>query len=1374
MTAGSTTWNIERLWSVTTKDKAEEFRTAELSCFRAVVMLGAAGSGKTTEATRLADQERASGASVRECRLAEFAETAAELTEHLAGLAKGANERTVFYLDALDEAMIPARRRWLAIKHWIMGELQGTGASVRVTCRSAVWPPELTRVIGEFAGEQSFATALLRPLDGDDIQAAAEAHGIDGAAFLERIHRSGARSLAGQPLALRMLMRLHQSSHGLPTSLKDLFQKGLELLVSDPQERHEIDTQNPISPPALLEAAERLACYMVLSGRETMHAGDEPPLHQLGLHDLSGKVTPKEISAIGLSGICDSTSPASFRFGHRQFAEFLAGRRLAGLPTHQARAFLASADGWNNGVAGPLRETAAFTAMFNAEVADWIAACDPEVIGLSDVADSSLRRKGTLALLDRFRRAEMTDAQLWPGEIELRGLRYDDAAADLRPVLKTEHGANGDVVKFAIKLAGSWKIPSLSDDLADIALDTTIPLPIRTAAGHALSQCGTMSARERLMSLVVGVPEDDSDELKGIALDCNWPDRLSALELLDALTPRRRRSLSGTYSVFLWRLDEEQFSATGYRVAGLRWAKTRISESGDVDVLHRIATRIAHAALRDMANPGVARALVKLMRQWAKHYKSPLAALSKDTLERQPEHELDQNAPLRADREARRRLIDELVSTIETRHELVGLVHQTPGLLNAEDFLWLLEAGCNECLNQAARENYLHVASQLPWERHSDNVDAWLGVCDCEPVQTVLGNRKSVELYSEEATQLRDTWERFHRNTTSESKTPALDPSPHDRVVNALDVCENKDIRHFRLLCRELTLEPTSTRYEVGERFLTTTPGWRDAAPEVRDRIVKAAKAYLSMDGLVAEAAAGVSPGTFHVDVLGAMWLILERDPDWLIAHTESWWNDWCRYVLLELLPNMVGEPTGPKQQIVALLNEKSSQAVCREIVGLAGGQDERYADLLSDLLVLLENEPNAVMDERLCEMLRIGTVVRQRVTDVAVFVLARAQSTSIPICLAILENAPAGAGETRAEDVAVALLRRRARDSWDLLRTFLRSDVDRGQRVLRRFACREESDFMGSMSVWQLGGVTEVLLEMFPPEDDPKSEGVRTVTPDDSARMLRDRMISYLGKLENPEVVEVLRWLERRFLERYPWLRRPRSEAERAFRLSRWSPCPIDVIERVLDAGERRLICSEEDVVDGIEYALEKYAAALRGDAGDSAEDLWNTAKGEAPTPKVEEHVSSKLCAAVRSYFREYAVAADREVEIHRRGVARDTGGESGSEVDVLVQASGCGTASGDAIRVPIEVKLSSNDEAKTGMREQLLDRYIPQLGATHGVYVVVWMSLPQPEELRENHRPKWQSIESAQQELRGEAERLSREMGIYIRAIVVDGSLR
>ena len=618
MTAESTTWNIERVWTATTEDTTEQLRTLELSRFRGLIMLGTAGSGKTTEAARLANQERASGASVQECRLAEFADTSTELAEHLRSLSEGADEKTVFYLDALDEAMIPARRRWLAIKRWVTDHLGDTAASIRITCRSAVWPSELTRVIADFAGNQASATALLHPLSDDDILSVAASHHIDPVAFLDRIRISGARSLAGQPLLLRMLLQLHQSRHGLPASQKDLFQKGLELLLSDPEDRHEIGTQNPVSPTRLLQAAERLACYMILGGRETVRLRGEPLPK-----DVSDKIAREEADGIRLSGLSDSPSPADFRFGHRQFAEYLAGRRLARLPTHQAKAFLAGPDGWNSGVAGPLRETAAFAAMFNADIADWIATRDPELIGLSDVADSSLRRAATRALLDRFRRGEMTTAQLRSGVLEFQGLRYDEADADLRRVLRARGDGCDDLLECAIDLARTWKLFSLSDDLADLVLDSAAPMPIRAAAGYALRECGHQSARQRLKPLIAGLPEDQEDELKGVALRCNWPDHLSTPDLLHALTARRRPSLYGAYEGFLLELERDEFVAAGHLPAGLRWAKAQASDLRDSDVMHRIAMRIAQAALHQLDDPAVSSELIPLLRDWARHYMTP-------------------------------------------------------------------------------------------------------------------------------------------------------------------------------------------------------------------------------------------------------------------------------------------------------------------------------------------------------------------------------------------------------------------------------------------------------------------------------------------------------------------------------------------------------------------------------------------------------------------------------------------------------------------------------------------------------------------------------------------------------------------------------
>ena len=1374
-----TPWNVKRVWRVVVgiddeAATATQLSTVDLARFRCVVLLGAAGAGKTTETQVLADHERAARCDVRECRLAEHAD---KLAERLTRLARGADAATRFHLDALDEAMIPERGRWLAVKHWIEQDLRETAASIRITCRTAVWPNELSEAIRRFCGPESFATAYLQPLTEDDVDAAAESTGIGPSSFRAQIEKARARSLAQRPLTLRMLLGLSSERDSLPSSLKDLFEKGVRMLARDGRDRRAIGTQIPLPPGEIVDAAERLACYTVLTGRETVNLGDDVPASQLGLQDLSGRFDEDELRAVGSSGLCDSGAAETFRFAHRQFAEYLAGRRLARLPTHQSRAFLAGPDGWGSGAAGPLRETAAFAAMFDTDLAKWLSSRDPEVVGLSDVADDALRRQATLGLLDRFRGGTLAAGELYRGGMELSGFQYDGAETDLRPVLQERGDRCEHVLACAISLIRSWRLSSMSDALADLALDSMAPRHVKVSAGRALSECGTAAACERLKPLVGGLPEDEQDELKGIALLCNWPDRLSAPELFDALTPRRQRSFFGAYALFLCKLDVDEFPSAGHVAAGLRWATSLASEPNDTDSLHRLCMRVAHAALRELDDPEIAAGLLSLMRHWMRWGKSPLAPLRKDSLDPSS----NGGAPLYIDRRVRRRLIDLLTEFVESTEKLRNLAFETPGLLHEEDFQWLLQRGCDEGRVVDVRKRYLEIAKFLPCRWRVGDLDAWLRVCDVDLVKGVLGNQKSIALDTEQATRLREDWKRLQDRKQRQQKTepPAIDPPPRELVLEVLALSETKDVGYFPNLCRALTLEPTSTHYGFG-RFLTNTPGWRDADPETRARVVEVAKRYLSVETIMEDfssKASKVSPGTIHVGALEAMWLLLDLAPDWLKSRPDSWWNGWCRYILAESILNMAGEPNDRKLRLVALLNGGAPASVCREVLHLLSSNGtDGSRQRLSYALHLLADQSNPRLDEKLCEALEDEKVQREDIVDVAEFVLKRAKARSLPMCLRILENAPIRPEGSQAEHVAVALLRDCPGENWTVLKTYLDADADRARRVLQTFAYDHHHGprIIGSVSTQQLGELAGILLTLFPPAEDDDEGGV--VGPVEAAGLLRMEVISHLGGLRDEQSVDVFRRLDQQLGDRYPWLADARIRAERAYRRTRWSPFPVDVITDVMDAKTRRLLRSDQDVVDGIACALERYAEELRQDGKESVEDLWNTPAGAAPSPKAEEHVSRKLCGVVRAYFedKDYAVTADREVEIYRRSVSRADGGQPGSEVDVLVRVPGRGTTSGDPIQVPIEVKLSSNRQAKTGMKDQLVDRYMPQLGATHGVHVVVWMNAPNLKRLRRHHRPRWSCIEEARLDLEEEAKRLSEERQVQIRAVVVDGSLR
>jgi hypothetical protein len=293
------------------------------------------------------------------------------------------------------------------------------------------------------------------------------------------------------------------------------------------------------------------------------------------------------------------------------------------------------------------------------------------------------------------------------------------------------------------------------------------------------------------------------------------------------------------------------------------------------------------------------------------------------------------------------------------------------------------------------------------------------------------------------------------------------------------------------------------------------------------------------------------------------------------------------------------------------------------------------------------------------------------------------------------------------------------------------------------------------------------LLLRAFPPESDPQDDGrARFSGPDDEARRLRAQLISWLGDQCDMEAVEAIKLLERQFGAKYPWLRRPRATAERGYRLASWMPVPPQAVAKLLAERDKRLIRSGSDAVAGVIAAIRQFERRLRHEGSGDLDSLWNTPTGRLATPKEEEQVSTKLCDSIRDYFREYAVGAEREVEIYRR-----LGGVPGSEVDILCRVLPVGAKNGDTIIVPIEVKLSHNREARTGLRGQLVDRYMSQLGTSLGVFVLVWMG---SFDEAAGHQPLWDSPAAASEELKKQARDAVASCGLAdVQTAVIDASL-
>ena len=354
-----TRWPIARRWSVLTNGKATDAETAQLSTYPGCALLGAAGLGKTFEIEHLAERERAAGREIRKVRLAALAQSADLLASRLDALTVNATANTAIYLDALDEVAVPVRQAGHVVAAWLRGAVRQSGALVRISCRSAVFPESVRAALEEVYQNEQTAYASLQGLSSEDIDLIASTEGLDAASFRRALGRSGAQSLAEQPLTLQMLMAVFLAGGDLPASRLDLFDRGLQVLATERVDRREEGTAIDIPLADLLDAAERLACLLLLSGRETVDYGDSPREPSLSAHKLAGlpggsrPLDGDTLRALRNSGLCERDGVYRFRFAHRQFPEYLAGRRLAKLLPHQARSALASSLGWPAGVAGP-------------------------------------------------------------------------------------------------------------------------------------------------------------------------------------------------------------------------------------------------------------------------------------------------------------------------------------------------------------------------------------------------------------------------------------------------------------------------------------------------------------------------------------------------------------------------------------------------------------------------------------------------------------------------------------------------------------------------------------------------------------------------------------------------------------------------------------------------------------------------------------------------------------------------------------------------------------------------------------------------------------------------------------------------------------
>lgn len=1408
---------------------AGQLPVADIAPADSVAVLGEPGIGKSRAICELTRGD----ARVVDLELDTLTD-ASELRERLAAVDAAIREgvapdRITVVLDSLDECALPRKALLRQLEASLRRHPQ---LRVVLGCRTADWS-------GSFGTRlQALLPRLLLyellPLGRADIIELAASRGVDGESFVSAVVEAAAVPLAVLPLTLDLLVGTYSQSGQLPGSAADLYEQGLLRLVEEPDPDRPSGKKPTGTPSQRLAVAAKLAAYMMLCGRSAiargvlgsgdyllagaLAGGSEP----LGGGDFS--VTGELIDATMATAAFTGRGSGRFDVVHASFGAYLTARYLSShaVPEHQLRALMTRTNTLGRTrVPTHLREAAAWLVALDPDRNGWLVDLDPDTVashaGL--VNNPALRIKLVDHLLGATNPELRTARRRWrlahPGLAEqlrssIRAPLTEGAGPHLgHPVSRRAQVA----VEIARRSGGDGSVP----DLVDLLLSTTTNSSLRSVAAHALVDLDAETAADTLRAVLDEVrahpDHDPDDELRGLALNMNWPSTLSAEQLLKSLIHPQNTTLIGNYAMFL-----EHFL-------------DKVDDQGITDILRAVAPQDDTSSSTDVwvdeDDPGPTAAdmpsgadALALLTGTRRGQRAMIALLRRALESMDLDAVVDEVGWLLAaaiqnhvhieipDRFDSPTATDPAAGS-ERRHGLVlAALRHLPAhragmlvfrssrstarrLLDGDDLAWLLELGATEWAAHAA--NLIRFVfdvtdvqqQELVWEHYGepifdDSVGHWF---------------EAVALDSPEVTQMREeyAWSR-------QPDLPWHGADTHESDLHlAWARCEQGDPEGFLALCLRLRIDPTTGR-EIANDDIQSWPSYvmLDVDPDV---LQSSAERYLRGE---ADPGGGDGEWLEKVDTLPFRAFVgyvalayLARTPGGLarLDGMPEVWASWTPTILWFF--TSLGEPA--IKETLKANAQKSNPEVYRrwtlrylEVMArsgwhldsldeLAAGFDDTTGDRLDAVLRgLIESisvvvtdmppiserpEDSDTQQPRASQLTDLQVSASRNAVVLGTFLAPRRAATLLWLRDLADGTVPAGV-DIRVLSTEVLLTAGLL--GWDELLISLQSDEEYGRAVAIALARRE-----GNLA--KAPEPTEVQLTelwcwleaRWSSQSDSFEGGI--VSDAQHVRDWRNGIIAELQTRANPQALAALERLRASRPDDYR-IQAALADAETRDLDEGWQGVQVAELTALLHNSRRTLVHDDDALYRAVLGSIDRFAARMIV----VGQTLWNETRPQPGTgdeklkvwnPKYEADVSAALRDHIQQEFGEHLI-------VNREVLVKQTSSKGhGLSVDVLPT----GTVSADGFRLPscpIEVKGCWNSGLLTDLDAQLVADYLPAAHATRGVYVCAWFPVEQWDDIADSRRAKAASLDRRQVEhtLAQQAEAASQANGVDVVAVVID----
>jgi len=1223
------------------------------------------------------------------------------------------------FLDSFDECRVQVN----TLPAMLLAELRGSPVErmiLRVACRTADWPPTLESGLRELWGVHVDVRELL-PLRRVDVRQEAIANGVDGPEFLKVLDESGAVPFAIKPTTLAFLINAYKRDGSLPKSQVALYEVGCRMLCEESAQRRDALRPRMLNEDQILAAAGRIAALMVFGNRAAIWTDSDHgniPVDDVPFSVLTGGMEQTESDAFKVddatlketlnTGLFSSRGLHRLGWAHQTYAEFLAARYLKnrGVPHEQVRSLVVHPDDPSGRLVPQLQQTTAWLASMEPEVFLMLMDQEPDVLLQSDITSATDHdRKALISrFLSLFDRGEQSDRD-WSLRRRYAALSHPDLADQLRPYI-VDQQKNEIVRRVVMHIAEACKERRVLDDLVHLALDETETQSTRVAAAYAIIHLDSDEHRCQLKPLVfLEANEDPIDELKGCGLLATWPQHLRMEELVAVLTPFQA-TVFGAYRSFLSSDPFEKTQVSDMPQA-IRWAHAQVFLDDVPYEFDSLINSIMRKAWQYLENPLVLSAFTAAALARVREHGTIFGNRS-GILRDQRDTTMDD--ALQNDTPKRRLVIHEALRRITERTDLIDLRRQ--GLIPYQDVPWLIGQ---------------YQASPTPLRRRwAELIEVSFNPLDRQHVETLLELRQvdstiravfaewfdPVNVNSEEAERAR----RYHAAQLEwakpeKPKAPSLTPSIGERIAERLARFATGQLDEWWQLNFQLMYGGESNAHvNEYESDLTKLLGWSALDQVAHETLAGAAEQYIKEWRPAPDQWITQGNVIYQPDWAGfrAFRLLLFRAPERLALLPAKVWSRWAE--VLVAFPTSSGKGGRENQQrLVAMAYQHDPEAVISTFFLLIDPKNQDAqgpASYAIDRLV-------GCWDKRLEIALLNEINTRSLAPDVfntsLDALLEHGVAAAVSLAKRLVQDGQDDSHPGRAAAAASSLLLHVTAQGWNVVWDALSRDAEFGEMILQRIVHQpdKQDQIRRQLDEEQLATFYIWIVKCYPHKEDPSLDG--HIDFRRAVAMWRD---SLLTELKNRGTTVACEAIERIMVDlpHLNWVKWVLHDAQRLTRQLTWSPLSVEDIRRLIEAPERRLVQSGDELLSVIGESLVRLQAKLQTHEPPRAPYLWN----EKPiSPKDEERLSDWLKIHLDEDLRERGIIFNREVTNRR-----------GDETDIRVETFQYDRNQkiSDLITVIIEVKGNWHRELRTAMKDQLAERYMDSNASNHGLYVVGW----------------------------------------------------